>query len=43
MVFLFNNLEFKKLIIDLNTKSQLYQQGIDETSISTDFIPKTDN
>ncbi len=34
MVFLFNNLEFKKLIIDLNTKSQLYQQGIDSNGIS---------
>jgi uncharacterized protein YktA (UPF0223 family) len=33
MTFLFSNQEFKKLIIDLNTKSQLYQQGIDSEGI----------
>lgn len=34
MTFLFNNQEFRNLIIDLNTKSQLYQQGIDSNGIS---------
>lgn len=33
MMFLFQSADFRKLIIDLNTKSQLYQQGIDSKGI----------
>lgn len=33
MTFLFQNVEFRNLIIQLNTKSQLYQQGIDSQGI----------
>ena len=29
MTFLFRNVEFRKLIIDLNTNEQLFEQGID--------------
>lgn len=34
MKFLFNHQGFKKLIIDLNTKDQLYKEGIDSNGIS---------
>lgn len=33
MTFLFQNVEFRNLIIQLNTKSQLFQQGIDSQGI----------
>ena len=33
MRFLFTNLEFRKLIIDLNTIDQLYNEGIDSKGI----------
>jgi len=33
MVFLFQNVEFKKLIIDLNTIDQLYNQGVDSRGV----------
>lgn len=33
MLFLFQNAEFRKLVIDLNTKSQLYTDGIDSNGI----------
>ena len=33
MKYLFSNLEFRKLIIDLNTIDQLYNEGIDSKGI----------
>jgi len=34
MLFLFQNAEFRKLIIDLNTIDQLYNQGVDSRGVS---------
>lgn len=34
MLFLFQNAEFRKLVIDLNTIDQLYNEGIDSRGVS---------